>query len=41
MLVLVRRIAHASFETPDPQRLTDNYANMIGLSVLEPDKDAS
>jgi catechol 2,3-dioxygenase-like lactoylglutathione lyase family enzyme len=41
MMVPVRRIAHASFETPDPERLIDYYTNVIGLSVIERDKDAT
>jgi catechol 2,3-dioxygenase-like lactoylglutathione lyase family enzyme len=41
MMVPVRRIAHASFETPDPERLIDYYTNVIGLSVVERDKDAT
>ena len=40
-MVPVRRIAHATFETPDPERLMDYYTNVIGFSVIERDKDAA
>jgi catechol 2,3-dioxygenase-like lactoylglutathione lyase family enzyme len=32
-MITVRRIAHASFETPDLDRLTDYYVNVLGLSL--------
>ena len=40
-MVPVRRIAHASFETPDPERLIAYYTDVIGLSVVGRDKDAA
>ena len=40
-MVPVRRIAHAGFETPDPERLVDYYTNVIGLAVIGRDKDAT
>ena len=40
-MVLVRRIAHAGFETPDPERLVGYYTDVIGLSVVGRDKDAT
>jgi hypothetical protein len=36
----IRRIACASFETPDIERLTDYYVNVIGLSLAAKEKDA-
>ena len=39
-MIPVRRIAHASFETPDVERLTDYYVNVMGLSLADRDKDA-
>jgi catechol 2,3-dioxygenase-like lactoylglutathione lyase family enzyme len=40
-MVPVRRIAHAGFETPDPERLVGYYTDVIGLSVVGHDKDAT
>jgi catechol-2,3-dioxygenase len=39
-MIPISRIAHASFETPDVERLTDYYANVIGLSLAAKEKDA-
>jgi catechol 2,3-dioxygenase-like lactoylglutathione lyase family enzyme len=39
-MIPVRRIAHASFETPDLERLTDYYVNVIGFQVTAKEKDA-
>jgi catechol 2,3-dioxygenase-like lactoylglutathione lyase family enzyme len=39
-MIAVRKIAHASFETPDVERLTDYYVNVIGFSVAAKEKDA-
>jgi catechol-2,3-dioxygenase len=38
-MIPVRRIAHASFETPDLERLTDYYVNVIGFSINAKEKD--
>src|SRR5262245_40421599 len=37
-MIPIRRIAHASFETPDLERLTDYYVNVIGFQVTAKDK---
>jgi catechol-2,3-dioxygenase len=39
-IIQIRRIACASFETPDIERLTDYYVNVIGLSLAAREKDA-
>ena len=39
-MIPIRRIVHASFETPDVERLTDYYVNVIGLSLATKEKDA-
>src|SRR5262245_64455368 len=39
-MIPIRRIAHASFETPDLERLTDYYVNVIGFQVTAKEKDA-
>ena len=39
-MVPVRRIAHASFETPDLERLIAYYTDVIGLSLVGREKDA-
>jgi catechol 2,3-dioxygenase-like lactoylglutathione lyase family enzyme len=38
-MIKLRRIGHAVFETPDLERLTDHYANVIGLVVAAREKD--
>ncbi len=35
----MKRISHATFETPDLERLTAYYTNVIGLVPLEREKD--
>jgi len=40
-MIPVRRIAHASFETPDLERLIAYYTDIIGLSLVEQDKDTA
>ena len=40
-MITVRRIAHASFETPNLERLTDYYVNVLGLSLVAKDKEAA
>src|SRR6185295_15698863 len=39
-MIPIRRIAHAGFETPDLERLTDYYVNVIGFQVTSKEKDA-
>ncbi|HTH97239.1 MAG TPA: VOC family protein [Stellaceae bacterium] len=36
-MVKVLRMGHASFETPDLERLTDYYLNVLGLVLIEKD----
>jgi catechol 2,3-dioxygenase-like lactoylglutathione lyase family enzyme len=38
-MVKARRIGHASFETPDLQRQTDYYTDLLGLTVADREKD--
>ena len=38
-MIKARRIGHATFETPDLDRLTDHYTNVIGLVVAAREKD--
>ena len=40
-MVPVRRIAHATFETPDVDKLIDYYTNVIGLSLVAREKDGA
>jgi catechol-2,3-dioxygenase len=39
-MISVRRIAHASFETPDVDKLTEYYTDVIGFTLADRDKDA-
>ena len=38
-MIKVKRIGHATFETPDIERLTDYYIGVIGLVPLQREKD--
>jgi catechol 2,3-dioxygenase-like lactoylglutathione lyase family enzyme len=38
-MVKVRRIGHATFDTPDLQRMIDYYTEVMGLVLAERDKD--
>jgi catechol 2,3-dioxygenase-like lactoylglutathione lyase family enzyme len=38
-MIKVKRISHATFETPDIERLTDYYIGVIGLVPLQREKD--
>ena len=38
-MIKVKRISHATFETPDLERLTAYYTGVIGLAPLEREKD--
>lgn len=38
-MIRVKRISHATFETPDLERLVDYYIEVIGLVPLEREKD--
>ena len=38
-MIKVKRISHATFETPDVERQTDYYADVVGLVPLMKDKD--
>ena len=40
-MVQVRRIAYATFETPDVRRLTDYYVEVLGLAVAAQDGNAA
>ena len=40
-MIAIGRIAHATFETPDRARLTSYYTDLLGLSVVSSDKDAT
>ena len=34
-MIPVRRISHATYETPDLARLTEYYAQVVGLTVTD------
>src|SRR4029079_4269063 len=38
-MIKVKRISHATFETPDVERHTDYYTGVVGLVPLSKDKD--
>ena len=38
-MIKVKRISHATFETPDVERQTDYYTSVVGLVPLTKDKD--
>ena len=38
-MIRVKRISHATFETPDVERQTDYYTGVVGLVPLSEDKD--
>jgi catechol 2,3-dioxygenase-like lactoylglutathione lyase family enzyme len=40
-MIRVRKIAHAAFETPDLDRQTAYYTDILGLSLVAKDKDAA
>ena len=39
-MIRVRKIAHASYETPDLARQTEYYTDILGLTAVAKDKDA-
>ena len=38
-MIQVRRLGHASFSTPDVDRQVEYYAGVLGLRIVERDKD--
>ena len=38
-MIKVRRLAHATFETPDIERLADHYIQVVGLAAVAQDKN--
>ena len=40
-MIRVRKIAHASYETPDLDQQTEYYTNVLGLTLAAKDKDAA
>jgi len=38
-MIKVRRIGHATFETPDLEKMIDYYTNVMGLVLAEREKD--
>ena len=38
-MIIIRRIGHATFETPDVERQIDYYVNIFGLTLTEREKD--
>src|SRR5262249_20633023 len=38
-MIKARRIGHAVFETPDVERLSDHYTDVVGLIPAAKDKD--
>ena len=40
-MIRVRRIAHADFDTPDLDRQVDYYTGILGLTLVEKQKDAA
>src|ERR1700730_4997255 len=40
-MIRVRRIGHATFETPDIERQIAYYTNVLGLALVDRDKDAA
>jgi catechol-2,3-dioxygenase len=39
MMIEVKRLAHATFETPDLERILDYWTRIIGLTLIERSKD--
>src|SRR6185503_4909033 len=39
-MIGVRKIAYACYETPDPQQQAEYYTDILGLTLVEKDKDA-
>src|SRR5713101_2604313 len=39
-MIGVRKISHASYETPDLARQTDYYTNVLGLTLTAKERDA-
>jgi catechol 2,3-dioxygenase-like lactoylglutathione lyase family enzyme len=40
-MIPVRKIAHASYETPDIEKQLEYYTDIVGLSLVERDKEAA
>jgi catechol 2,3-dioxygenase-like lactoylglutathione lyase family enzyme len=40
-MIRVRRLAHASYETPDVERMVAYYIEILGLSLVEKEKDTA
>jgi catechol 2,3-dioxygenase-like lactoylglutathione lyase family enzyme len=40
-MIRVRRIAHASYETPDVGRMLDYYTEILGLTLVDREKEAA
>ena len=40
-MIKVRRISHATFDTPDLERQIDYYTGVVGLKPLAKDKDSA
>jgi catechol 2,3-dioxygenase-like lactoylglutathione lyase family enzyme len=40
-MIGVRKISHASYETPDLDKQTEYYTNVLGLTLVAKDKDAA
>ncbi len=38
-MIKPRRIGHATFETPDMERMIDYYTEVVGLVLAEREKD--
>ena len=38
-MIGIKRIGHATFETPDVERQIDYYTGVVGLVLLEREKD--
>jgi len=39
-MIGVRKIAYACYEMPDPQQQAEYYTDILGLTLIEKDKDA-
>jgi catechol 2,3-dioxygenase-like lactoylglutathione lyase family enzyme len=39
-MIRVRKIAHASYEMPDPQQQADYYTNVLGFTLVAKERDA-
>ncbi len=39
-MIGVKKISHASYETPDLERQIDYYTNILGLSLIARERDA-